>query len=287
MKVQEIIERIKRAPETDIILLSELEYGKPPRYALFDSDGTISTLREGWEKVMAPVMLAMICGETEPTAEIRQEVAQYIHDSTGINTIIQMEHLVEMVEAHGLVTDDQVLDPAGYKRVYNERLMVPVGERIGQIIAGNVNPSDFTIAGVLNFLRALHNQKVEMRVFSGTDEADVQHELEILGAAAFFVRIHGALSRYEDSNKEKILQELMTEGNLSGPEVIVVGDGPVEIREAKKRGCLAIGVASDEVNRQGWNEAKVERLANAGADILIPDFRCAADLLNLLCLLPV
>jgi len=41
---------------------------KPPerlkiRYAIFDNDGTISTLREGWEKIMAPMMEKVILGE--------------------------------------------------------------------------------------------------------------------------------------------------------------------------------------------------------------------------------
>ena len=33
-------------------------------YAIFDHDGTISTLREGWELIMAPVMIKAILGDT-------------------------------------------------------------------------------------------------------------------------------------------------------------------------------------------------------------------------------
>ena len=50
------------------------------------------------------------------------------------------------------------------------------------------------------------------------------------------------------------------------------GDGPVEIRETRKRGGTAVGVASDEVRRYGLNLAKRTRLVLAGADIIIPDF---------------
>ncbi len=32
-------------------------------YAIFDHDGTISTLREGWELIMAPVMIRAILGD--------------------------------------------------------------------------------------------------------------------------------------------------------------------------------------------------------------------------------
>ena len=37
-------------------------------------------------------------------------------------------------------------------------------------------------------------------------------------------------------------------------------------------GDSAIGVAVDEIQRQGWSERKRKRLIDAGADILIPDF---------------
>jgi len=40
------------------------------RYALFDFDGTLSTIRRGWENVMIPLMQEMICGEGEGDAQI-------------------------------------------------------------------------------------------------------------------------------------------------------------------------------------------------------------------------
>jgi hypothetical protein len=60
-----------------------------------------------------------------------------------------------------------------------------------------------------------------------------------------------------------------------------VGDGPVEIREAVARGAVALGIASDEVRRQGWKAGKVARLKAAGAHLLIPDFTSAQALLKL------
>ena len=34
------------------------------RHALFDFDGTLSVIREGWERVMVPLMVEMIAGES-------------------------------------------------------------------------------------------------------------------------------------------------------------------------------------------------------------------------------
>jgi hypothetical protein len=44
------------------------------------------------------------------------------------------------------------------------------------------------------------------------------------------------------------------------------------MRIAKTYKALAMGVASDEKTGHGWNQRKIERLQNAGADLLIADF---------------
>jgi len=72
------------------------------KHAVFDHDGTVSTLRQGWEQVMAPMMVRAILGEKYKTADetlyhkVRNRVLDYIDQSTGIQTIVQMEALVEM-----------------------------------------------------------------------------------------------------------------------------------------------------------------------------------------------
>ena len=77
---------------TQIEIINEVERGRL-KHALFDFDGTVSLLREGWQLVMAPLMVEMICGDTPPTPEIEEEVREFIDDSTGIQTILQMERL--------------------------------------------------------------------------------------------------------------------------------------------------------------------------------------------------
>ncbi len=61
-----------------------------------------------------------------------------------------------------------------------------------------------------------------------------------------------------------------------------MGDGPVELRECRRVGGIAVGIASDEVRRHGLNPEKRVRLVRAGAHIIIPDFSQADQLLNFL-----
>jgi phosphoglycolate phosphatase len=55
--------------------------------------------------------------------------------------------------------------------------------------------------------------------------------------------------------------------------LVAFGDGFVEIEDAKSAGGIAVGVASNEATRQGIDTWKRERLIQAGADLIIPDFR--------------
>ncbi len=268
-------------PGTQIEIIHEVERGRL-KHALFDFDGTISVLREGWQHIMAPVMVEMICGDTTPTPDIVDEVNRVIDETTGIQTIFQMQTLVEMIRAHGLVPEEKILDPYGYKEIYNDRLMVPVGQRIAKLESGELSVEQATLRGALDFVRMLRDTGVTLYVFSGTDREDVRNEAAKVGAAPYFDEIWGAVRSIEEYSKEKVLKEIIATHQLHGVEVMTVGDGPVEIRNGKENGCIAIGVASDEVVGHGWDERKRERLIRAGADIMIADFGEGRALLDYL-----
>ena len=268
-------------PGTQIELLNTVERGRI-RHVLFDFDGTVSLLREGWQRIMGPVCVEMICGDTTPTEEIEREVEEMIEETTGINTILQMERLVEMVRAHGRVPEARILDAHGYKQVYNDRLMVPVRERIAKLNSGALTLDQVTVRGARRLLELLKAQGVTLYVFSGTDQDDVRNEARVVGVDHYFSEIWGALRTYEESSKEKVLRELITNHDLHGTEVLILGDGPVELRHGKQFGGTAVGVASDEVRGFGWNENKRLRLIRAGADIMVPDFGEADALVDYL-----
>jgi len=74
----------------------------------------------------------------------------------------------------------------------------------------------------------------------------------------------------------------MSSSNLQGPEMMTVGDGPVEMRECRKKDGITVGIASDEVRRHGLNMEKRTRLIKAGAHFIIPDFSNYRLLLDIL-----
>ena len=251
------------------------------KHVLFDFDGTISVLRQGWEPVMEKVMLEAICAGETPPQELVAEVQEYIDLSTGKLTILQMRWLADKVRSYGM--EKNPLSAAAYKKIYLQALMVSVSVRLQALENGTASPADHLILGSQEFIRGLAEKGVDLYIASGSDHADVVREVNALGIACYFRSgIYGALDASEANGKERVIQRILDEHRLAGNELLVVGDGPVEIIEGRQRGAITLGVASDEVARHGWNEHKVQRLARAGADLLVADFEHGAELIQML-----
>lgn len=276
---------------TEIEIAQPLRDGLRIRHAIFDHDGTLCTLREGWELVMAPMMIHAILGPRFADADaarykkVLEAVRLFIDKTTGIQTLVQMQGLVRMVREFGCVPEDEILDEHGYKALYNEQLLSMVNRRTEKLQRGELEPTDFEIKNCTRLLRYLHARGVKLYLASGTDESDVRREAEVMGYADVFEgKIFGAVGDVKVEAKKIVLERIIRENNLSGDEFVVFGDGPVEIRETHKRGGVCVGVASDEVRRFGLNPAKRTRLIRAGAQLVVPDFSQLSPLLSLLCL---
>lgn len=265
-------------PDSEIEIIRE----KPIvtiRHAIFDHDGTLSTLRQGWEKIMEPMMLHAILGDrlraipSEIFHRIEADVRAFIDKTTGIQTLAQMKGLIGLVREYGYIPEGQILDEHGYKAIYNQALLDMVRLRIGKIERGELLAGDFEIKGARRFLEKLHSEGVKLYLVSGTDIADVEAEASVMGYAHLFNGgIHGAVGDLKVEAKRVVIESIIESDGLAGPELLVVGDGPVELREGGRRNALRLGVGSNELCRYGLDLTKRSRLIRAGADIIIPDF---------------
>lgn len=275
--------------DTEIEVVRELPRGLKIKHAIFDHDGTISTLREGWERIMEPMMVRAILGPRHDGAEeavyheVVDRVRAFIDRTTGIQTLKQMEGLIEIVKEVGFVPADQILDIHGYKAIYNEALLEMVSRRADKLNRGELVGEDFQIKNARRLLERLHARGIKLYLTSGTDVDDVKVEAQALGYADLFEgRIFGAVGDVKVEAKRMVLDRIISEHGLSVSGFATFGDGPVEMQETRKRGGIAIGVASDELRRFGLNEAKRSRLIRAGADVIVPDFSQVDPLLGLL-----
>ena len=201
-----------------MIILNEHEKIVKPDAAVFDFDGTLSSLRAGWEKVMEPLMVELIPGDKD---EITSLVRKYIDESTGIQTIFQMRWLKEEIEKRGGVAKDEW----EYKDEYNRRLMIEVGRRREAILSGEEKAEHYLVPGGKEFLEELKKMGVTMYAASGTDTVDVKAEAKVLGLDGYFTEIAGAERGTDNCSKEAVLRRLVKPGK----NLLVVGDGQLDL----------------------------------------------------------
>lgn len=250
------------------------------RHALFDFDGTLSLIREGWQDVMIPMMVELLLatpqheGEAGVTAVVREFVARL----TGKQTIYQMIQLAEEIARRGGAPEE----PLRYKYMYLDRLWERIKGRVADLKAGRVAADDLMVPGSHAMLTALRARGVRCYLASGTDEPFVLDEAAALGLTPFFAGIYGARDDYKTFSKKMIIERIIAENGLAGPEFVAFGDGFVEIEDARRVGGIAVGLATNEATRTGIDAWKRTRLIEAGADIIVGDFRAHDALLRYL-----
>src|SRR6516164_6524720 len=106
------------------------------RSVLFDFDGTLSLIREGWPQVMIPMMVDVLrqTGTQETGPELTAAVEDFVMRLNGRQTIYQMIQLAEEVRRRG----GTPLEPLAYKHRYHDLLMARIHGRLDALSTGAV-----------------------------------------------------------------------------------------------------------------------------------------------------
>jgi phosphoglycolate phosphatase-like HAD superfamily hydrolase len=252
------------------------------RYAIFDFDGTISLIRQGWQQIMIPYFtdeLAACPGaKGRPREELAAAAREFIYLNTGKQTIYQCIQLADEVARLG----GKPLEPLAYKAEYHRRLEAHIAGRIEELKRDPRAALRHVVPGSFELLRGLQKKGVVMYLASGTDEVYVKQEAALLSVAPYFTGIYGARDDYLSFSKKMVIDRIIAEHSLRGRELIGFGDGYVEIENVKGVRGFACGVAADEERRCGIDEWKRERLKRSGADIIIPDYSDTPKLMDYL-----
>ncbi len=270
--------RSRFLPGTSIEVIREVRPGAPFRHVVFDFDGTLSLIREGWPQVMVPMMVEelLATGTSESAEDLFLHCHHFVMQLNGKQTIYQMIQLAEEVRARG----GEPRQPADYKRTYHARLMQRIEARREALRTGAARPDDYLVPGACDMLSALRERGLPLYLASGTDEAYVVEEAALLGLTSYFgSRVYGAVDDFKTFSKKMVIERILRENEVEGSSLLGFGDGYVEIENLKSVGGVAVAVASDEAGRSGKPDAwKRDRLIGVGADLVIPDFREAGPL---------
>ena len=244
------------------------------RAALFDFDGTLSLIREGWQNVMVPYFCEALAEVADPSKESPEEIERVVHDFvdkiTGKQTIYQCIQLAEEIKARG----GTPLEPLAYKNEYLRRLQSRIQNRVDRMASGDAKPDDYVVPGARRFLTLLRESGVKLYLASGTDERFVKQEADLLRLTSFFDGgVYGAQDDYKTFSKAMVIARLLKVNQIDGAELVGFGDGYVEIENVREVGGYAVGVATNEAAPgKGVDEWKRGRLLAAGADAIVPDF---------------
>src|SRR6185503_8584616 len=113
-------------------------------HVLFDFDGTLSLIREGWPEIMVPMfaeMLPALPGESEE--QRRQLCLDDIMRLNGKQTIYQMMQLAGRIQERGGTPQE----PLWYKHEYLRRLDARIVSRKEAIRTGRVSPDERLVHG--------------------------------------------------------------------------------------------------------------------------------------------
>jgi phosphoglycolate phosphatase len=249
-------------------------------HVVFDFDGTLSLIREGWPEIMLAMFVEMLPARADDDpAQVSRMLFDDMMKLNGKQTIYQMMQFAERVEERGGTPQE----PLWYKHEYLRRLEGKIQDRIESIRARRAAPEKYLLHGSIELLTLLAKRGANLHLASGTDEIFVKREAELLGVTKFFGdRIYGAKDDYKSFSKKMVIERILRENSIRGENLLAFGDGYVEIENTKEVGGLAVAVASDEANNGSGtiDEWKRTRLLAVGADIVIPDYRDAAPLLN-------
>ena len=262
------------------IVRSDISAAKP-KVVIFDFDGTLSVIRSGWMDVMVPMCIEHLSALNtgEPEAKLTEVVEEFVWRLTGKETIYQMMALADAIVQRG----GEPLEPLAYKKLYLDRLTTRIQHRVEDLRERRVPPDRYLVPGARRLLESLLEYGVRLYLASGTDHANVNEEAELLDIARYFEgRIFGAQDDLRSFSKALLVQQIVSRSGLLGRELLVFGDGYVEIEEVKKVRGTAVGVATAEPACLAIDEWKRHRLLKVGADVIIPNYLELNDLLTVL-----
>ena len=257
------------------------EEASKAKVAFFDFDGTLSLVRSGWMDVMVPMMVEILAdlktGETE--AELKAVVEDFVWRLTGKETIYQMIEFAANVEKRG----GKALEPLEYKKMYLDLLWERIRGRVEELKSRHVSPEKYMVPGARALLEGLKERGLKMYLASGTDEVYMKEEARLIDVAKYFDGgVYGALDDYKSFSKKILVQRILAGADVRGGEIIGFGDGYVEIEEVKLVGGIAVGVASTEPECMVVDDWKRQRLIGVGADYIVPNYLCHAELMEAL-----
>ena len=237
---------------------------------VLDYDGTLTTFRRGWEKILHAFASAKICDHEDFAAGNKEaaldDIDYFVAHAGGSNPRQLMSRLIELAKKYLFSVE---MDLQSCAEEYVEVFHQAINKRLNKCYE---NGESYLIKGTRQMLDFLNQRQIQCYVVTGSAENDVRNELEILQLGHHFCDVYGATLNTSGRHKEEALADIISLHSYKKCEMLMVGDGSVEIEAACNFGLPSLGIASDEHNG-GLCERKRRHLIDAGAQLIAADYQ--------------
>lgn len=238
------------------------------RCVVLDYDGTLTTLRKGWDVILTDYANRRINPYNKP-CEGLDEAILHLTDHAGGTTPKQlMSRLVNLMKQMKLQPENEIQSIEYYAKEYADHFQEKIDERVKNF---STTSESYVIESVRPMLDFLSTRKTINYVVTGSCENAVKDELHKLQMINYFEDVYGATLEMEGNLKLNAMNEIMARHSVKPCEILIIGDGSTEIRAASELQLPAIGIASNE-HDGGLCEKKRDLLKGLGANAIIADY---------------
>ena len=233
---------------------------------VLDYDGTLTTLRKGWDKILSAYAREKVNpGSLEKIPELEEKLLHLTDHAGGTTPKQLMSRLVAIIDHFGFVKAAPI---DFYAKEYADHFNEQINDRVSNF---HIDGESYVINGVRPMLKFLDEKKTINYVVTGSCTHAVTDELNKLLLDNHFKRVYGASLETIGNLKEDAIREIMDRHSLNNHEVLIVGDGSTEIKAADTLNLPSIGIASDE-HSGGLCQRKRSNLLDLGAHVIIHDY---------------
>ena len=238
------------------------------RCVVLDYDGTLTTLRKGWDVILTEYANSKINPYNRP-CEGLDKVILHLTDHAGGTTPKQlMARLVKIMRQKQLVPPDEIQSIEYYAKEYADHFQKMINKRVESFSSAS---ESYVIESVRPMLNFISEKETINYIVTGSCEMAVTDELQKLEMFDYFSGVYGATIEMEGNLKMNAIREIMYKHSIKPCEILIIGDGSTEIRAANELELPAIGIASDE-HDGGLCEKKRKLLKGLGAHAIIADY---------------
>ena len=188
----------------------------------------------------------------ESEAELTTVVTEYVTRLTGKQTIYQMIQLAEEISKRG----GQPHDPLVYKHAYLDRLWERIEDRVAGLKAGTDRAGRMMVPGAGRCWRRCANAACAATWHPAPTSRTCSTRPRRCRLRPTSPASTARWTTTSAFSKKLLIERIIAEHGLSGPEFVAFGDGYVEIEDTVHVGGIGVGVATNEAERAGIDEWK-------------------------------